>query len=113
VYGIFDRDIDVQAMAFAFQSQWTADGFGEALFLRKHAQEFITEYVCGPRICRAIRVIVFKHQEPEECQRVSDYYRALMEAYGKSGYRISLSLHSILGKRRWGDGDYSRSMRRH
>ena len=89
-------------MTFAFQSQWTADGFGEVLILREHALEFITVYVCGPRICSAMRVIVFKHQEPEERQRVIDYYRALMEAYGKTGYRIFLSLHSILRKRRWG-----------
>jgi 4-cresol dehydrogenase (hydroxylating) flavoprotein subunit len=56
--------------------------------LREHAPEFITEYVCGPRISRALHVIVFNRQEPEECQRVISCYRALMAPYGKAGHPI-------------------------
>jgi hypothetical protein len=43
--------------------------------LRGHALEFIAEYVRGPRISRALRVIACR--------------RALMAAYGKAGYPIS------------------------
>jgi 4-cresol dehydrogenase (hydroxylating) flavoprotein subunit len=57
--------------------------------LREHGLEFITEYVCGPRMSRALHVIVFNRQDPEECQRVIACYRALMAAYGQAGYPIS------------------------
>ena len=57
--------------------------------LREHGLEYITEYVCGPRLSRALHVIVFNRQDPEECQRVSACYRALMAAYGQAGYPIS------------------------
>jgi 4-cresol dehydrogenase (hydroxylating) flavoprotein subunit len=57
--------------------------------LREHGLEFISEYVCGPRMSRALHVIVFDRREPEECQRVIAAYRALMAAYGRAGYPIS------------------------
>jgi 4-cresol dehydrogenase (hydroxylating) len=57
--------------------------------LREHKLEFITEYVCGPRMARALHVIVFNRQDPEECQRVTACYRALMKAYADAGYPIS------------------------
>jgi 4-cresol dehydrogenase (hydroxylating) flavoprotein subunit len=57
--------------------------------LCEHGLEFITEYVCGPRLSRALHVIIFNRQDPEECQRVSACYRALMAAYGQAGYPIS------------------------
>jgi 4-cresol dehydrogenase (hydroxylating) len=57
--------------------------------LREHSLEYITEYICGPRMSRALHVIVFNRQDPEECQRVIACYRALMAAYGEAGYPIS------------------------
>jgi 4-cresol dehydrogenase (hydroxylating) flavoprotein subunit len=57
--------------------------------LREHRLEFITEYVCGPRMARALHVIVFDRRDQEECQRVTACYRALMKAYAEAGYPIS------------------------
>jgi 4-cresol dehydrogenase (hydroxylating) flavoprotein subunit len=57
--------------------------------LREHGLEFITEYVCGPRMGRALHVIIFNRQDPQECQRVLACYRELMAAYGQAGYPIS------------------------
>jgi 4-cresol dehydrogenase (hydroxylating) len=57
--------------------------------LSEHKLEYITEYVCGPRMARALHVIVFNRQDPEECQRVIDCYRALMRAYAELGCPIS------------------------
>ena len=45
--------------------------------------------VCGPRLGRALHVLIFNRQDPEECQRVSACYRALLAAYGQAGYPIS------------------------
>src|SRR4029453_17166819 len=36
--------------------------------LSEYQLEFIAEYVCGPRIARALHVIVFNRQDPDECQ---------------------------------------------
>lgn len=57
--------------------------------LAEHKLEYIAEYVCGPRMARALHVIVFNRQDPVECQRVIDCYRALMKAYADMGYPIS------------------------
>ena len=57
--------------------------------LAEHQLEYITEYVCSARMARALHVIVFNRQDPEECQRVTDCYRALMKAYADLGYPIS------------------------
>jgi len=57
--------------------------------LREHGLEYITEYICGPRMSRALHVIVFNRQDPEECQRVIACYRALMATYAEAGYPIS------------------------
>jgi len=57
--------------------------------LREYELEFIAEYVCGPRMGRALHIIIFNRQDPEECQRVLACYRALMTAYGQAGYPIS------------------------
>lgn len=57
--------------------------------LREHKLEFITEYVCGPRVSRALHVLVFNRQDPEECQRVIACYRALLSAYAEAGYPVS------------------------
>lgn len=57
--------------------------------LGEHGFEYITEYVCGPRLSRALHLIVFNRQDPEECQRMSRCYRALMAAYAEAGYPVS------------------------
>src|SRR5262245_52861946 len=57
--------------------------------LHEHKLEYITEFVCGPRLARALHVIVFNRQDPEECQRVSTCYRVLLQAYAEAGYPIS------------------------
>jgi 4-cresol dehydrogenase (hydroxylating) flavoprotein subunit len=57
--------------------------------LREHALEFVTEYVCGPRLGRALHMILFNRQDPQECQRVLACCRALMAAYGQAGYPIA------------------------
>ena len=57
--------------------------------LAAHGLEYIAEYVCGPRMARALHVIVFNRQDPEECQRVIACYRALMQAYADIGYPVS------------------------
>ena len=57
--------------------------------LREHGLEFITEYVCGPRMGRALHILIFNRQEQGECQRVIACYQAPMAAYGQAGYPIS------------------------
>jgi 4-cresol dehydrogenase (hydroxylating) len=57
--------------------------------LREHGLEYITEYVCGPRLSRALHLILFNRQDPQECQRVIACYRALMAAYAQAGYPVS------------------------
>lgn len=57
--------------------------------LREHGLEFITEYVCGARMSRALHIIIFDRRDPEECHRVIACYRALMAAYAREGYPIS------------------------
>jgi 4-cresol dehydrogenase (hydroxylating) len=57
--------------------------------LGEHGLEYITEYVCGPRLSRALHIIIFNRQDPEECQRVIACYRALMAAYAEAGYPVS------------------------
>lgn len=57
--------------------------------LREHGFEYITEYVCGSRMSRALHIIVFNRQDPEECQRMGQCYRKLMAAYAEAGYPIS------------------------
>ncbi len=57
--------------------------------LREHGLEYVTEYVCGPRMSRALHLILFNRQDPQECQRVIACYRALMAAYAQAGYPVS------------------------
>jgi 4-cresol dehydrogenase (hydroxylating) len=80
--------------------------------LREHALEFITEYVCGPRMGRALHMIVFNRQDPEECRRVIACCRALMAAYGQAGYPISRAAR-FSGRGDGAVGDFPRGMRRH
>ena len=57
--------------------------------LREHGLEFVTEYVCGPRMSRALHIMLFDRTDPEERQRVIACYRALVDAYGETGYPTS------------------------
>ena len=57
--------------------------------LREHGLEFVTEYVCGPRMSRALHIMLFDRTDPEERQRVIACYRALADAYGETGYPTS------------------------
>jgi 4-cresol dehydrogenase (hydroxylating) len=57
--------------------------------LREHGFEYIVEFVCGPRVSRALHLIVFDRRDPEETQRVVACYRALSTAYAEAGYAVS------------------------
>jgi 4-cresol dehydrogenase (hydroxylating) flavoprotein subunit len=57
--------------------------------LCEHGLEYITEYVCGPRMSRALHLVLFNRQDPQERQRVIACYRALMDAYAQAGYPVS------------------------
>ncbi|WP_225412937.1 FAD-binding oxidoreductase [Stigmatella hybrida] len=57
--------------------------------LGEHGFEFVTEYVCGPRMSRALHLILFNRQDAEERQRAGRCFRALLKAYAEAGYPIS------------------------
>ncbi|MGH7905526.1 MAG: FAD-binding oxidoreductase [Candidatus Binataceae bacterium] len=57
--------------------------------LAKSGFEFIAEYVCGPRISRALHPIMFNRADPDESPRAGECYRELMRAYSEAGYPIS------------------------
>lgn len=53
--------------------------------LAEHGFEYITEFVCGPRAARALHIIVYDRQDPEECRRLQACYAALIAAYDALG----------------------------
>lgn len=53
--------------------------------LLEHGFEYITEFVCGPRAARALHIIVYNRQDPEECRRLTNCYAALTAAYDALG----------------------------
>lgn len=57
--------------------------------LGEHGFEFTTEYVCGPRMARALHILLFNRQDAEERQRAGDCFRALLQAYAQRGYPIA------------------------
>jgi 4-cresol dehydrogenase (hydroxylating) len=57
--------------------------------LGEHGFEFVTEYVCGPRMSRALHILPFNRKDAEECQRVSRCFLALLQAYAEAGYPIA------------------------
>ncbi len=57
--------------------------------LREHGFDYVTEFVCGPRIARALHLLLFDRRDPEEVSRVLACYRALADAYAAAGYPVS------------------------
>ena len=57
--------------------------------LREHGFEYVVEFVCGPRISRALHLILFDRSDPAEVSRVLACYRALANAYAEAGYPVS------------------------
>jgi 4-cresol dehydrogenase (hydroxylating) len=57
--------------------------------LSEHGFELIVEYVCGPRMSRALHILVFNRQDAEERQRAGRCFRALLQAYTDAGYPIA------------------------
>jgi 4-cresol dehydrogenase (hydroxylating) len=57
--------------------------------LAEHGFDFVTEYVCGPRMARALHILLFNRQEAEERQRAGRCFRALMKAYAEVGVPIA------------------------
>jgi 4-cresol dehydrogenase (hydroxylating) len=57
--------------------------------LGEHGFEYVVEYVCGPRMARALHILPFNRQDAEEQQRAARCMRALLEAYAKVGVAIA------------------------
>jgi 4-cresol dehydrogenase (hydroxylating) len=57
--------------------------------LAEHGFEFAVEYVCGPRMSRALHIIPFNRQDAEERQRMSRCFRALSQAYADVGITVA------------------------
>ncbi len=57
--------------------------------LTEHGFEFVTEYVCGPRLARALHILLFNREDMEERQRAGRCFRALQQAYAEAGYPIA------------------------
>ncbi|MFL5347330.1 MAG: FAD-binding oxidoreductase [Hyalangium sp.] len=57
--------------------------------LAEHGFEFVTEYVCGPRMARALHILLFNRQDTEERLRAGRCFRALLQAYAEAGYPIA------------------------
>jgi 4-cresol dehydrogenase (hydroxylating) len=55
----------------------------------RYGFEYIAEYVCGPRMSRALHPIIFNRQDSDERRRAGECYRALLQAYSEAGYPIS------------------------
>jgi 4-cresol dehydrogenase (hydroxylating) len=57
--------------------------------LTEHGFEFVCEYVCGPRMSRALHILLFNRQDAEERERAGRCFRALLQAYAEAGYTIA------------------------
>ncbi len=57
--------------------------------LAEHGFEYVVELVCGPRLARALHLILFDRRDPDEAARARDCYRALAAAYAAAGYPVS------------------------
>ena len=56
--------------------------------LTDHGFEYIVEFVCGPRAARALHIVVFNRDDPDERARAQACYRALIAAYDEIGYPV-------------------------
>jgi 4-cresol dehydrogenase (hydroxylating) len=57
--------------------------------LGEHGFEFAVEYVCGPRMSRALHILLFNRQDAEERQRAGRCFQALLQAYAEAGIPIA------------------------
>jgi 4-cresol dehydrogenase (hydroxylating) len=57
--------------------------------LGEHGFEYVVEYVCGPRMARALHILPFNRQDAEERERAGRCMRALLQAYAKEGVSIA------------------------
>jgi 4-cresol dehydrogenase (hydroxylating) len=57
--------------------------------LGEHGFELIVEYVCGPRMSRALHILIFNRQDAEERQRAGRCMQALLKAYAEVGIPIA------------------------
>jgi len=65
--------------------------------LGEHGFEFIVEYVCGPRMSRALHILIYNRQDAEERQRAGRCMAALLEAYAEAGIPIARAPVDIQG----------------
>ena len=56
--------------------------------LNEHGFEYIVEFVCGPRAARALHIVIFNRNDPEEAARMDAAVEALTAAYDEMGYPI-------------------------
>jgi 4-cresol dehydrogenase (hydroxylating) len=56
--------------------------------LNEHGLEYMVEFVCGPRAARALHIVIFNREDPDEIERVNAAYEALTRAYDDLGYPI-------------------------
>jgi 4-cresol dehydrogenase (hydroxylating) len=57
--------------------------------LGEHGFEYVVEYVCGPRMARALHILLFNRQDEEERARAGRCMRALLKAYAEAGVSIA------------------------
>jgi len=56
--------------------------------LGEHGFEYAVEFVCGPRAARALHIVIFNREDPDDVARMDAAYAALVEAYDTMGYPI-------------------------
>ncbi len=54
--------------------------------LAEHGLDYQTEFVCGPRICKALHGISFDPDDPADRKRAEDAFRALIANYDDAGF---------------------------
>jgi 4-cresol dehydrogenase (hydroxylating) len=65
--------------------------------LGEHGFELIVEYVCGPRMSRALHIMIYNRQDPEERQRAGRCFQALLKGYAEAGIPISRAPVDVQG----------------
>ncbi|MDQ3276538.1 MAG: hypothetical protein M3Q39_16300 [Actinomycetota bacterium] len=54
--------------------------------LAGHGLDYQTEFVCGPRICKALHCISFDREDPQERAHAEAAFRRLIAQYDAAGY---------------------------
>lgn len=57
--------------------------------LSEHGFELAVEYVCGPRMSRALHILLYNRQDAEERQRAARCFLALLKAYAEAGIMVA------------------------